>query len=144
MKTARLLVDADAHVEMLPLIDVVFLVLAAFVYASTFLAPRTGLTVALPPSTQGEPHSGLATIVTIRKDGSMFLGERRIDPAGLERQLSAEHDRAKSEGLVVNGDRRARIGLLIEVMDAAREAGFDRLTVTTVPVEPKPGKHRPQ
>ncbi len=129
MKTPPLRVDAEAQVEMLPLIDVVFLVLAAFIYASTFLTPRTGLTVALPQAGQAKMQNASAVTVTIRRDGHLFLGDKPVAVANLNQLLSAQHRLHADDSVVVNGDRRAQIGLLVRVMDAARTAGFKRLTI---------------
>jgi len=130
MKLPRPPVPAESRVEMIPLIDVVFLVLIAFIYASAFLSPKVGLPVDLPQAAEAEPERAEIATVTIDEDGSLFLGERSISVAELPSALQ----RIKREGIktvYIKADRRARLDHLVRVMDICRAAEMDGLTIAT-------------
>lgn len=119
----------DPRVEMLPLIDVVFLVLAAFIYASLFMTPKSGLPVNLPEASQTETQSLDLITLTITSGGSLFLEERNVAMTHLEQALRAERNAKPDAVLLVTADRDAEIGRLVGVMDTARMAGVDALTI---------------
>lgn len=121
------------RVEMLPLIDVVFLVLVAFVYASMFLTHKTGLPVSLPEANQIESPSLDVLTLTITRDGSLYLGDAALPLTDLGHTLEATRIRNPRATLIVSADREADVGRLVEVMDAARLAGIKALTIQARP-----------
>ncbi len=66
------------HVEILPLIDVVFLVLIAFIYASMFLTQKTGLPVNLPESSETKTETSEVITLTITREGDLYLEEQQV------------------------------------------------------------------
>jgi len=130
MKMPPLPVAAESRVEMIPLIDVVFLVLVAFIYASAFLSPKVGLPVDLPQAAEAESERAEIATVTIDRDGNLFLGEQPVSVSELPRALQ----RVKREGITsvyIKADRRARLDHLVRVMDICRAAKMDGLTIAT-------------
>ena len=117
------------RVEMLPLIDVVFLVLVAFIYASMFLTQKTGLPINLPEASQIDLQPVDVITLTITKEGRLYLDEQ---PLTLNELVQALRD-ARSSGpdavLLVEADREAEVGRLVQVMDTTRKAGIAALTI---------------
>ena len=72
------------RVEMLPLIDIVFLLLVFFIYAMLSMAVHRGMDVELPSSAAATPEKELTLSVTVRhlEDGAsrVFLDQERVDP----------------------------------------------------------------
>ena len=61
------------RIEMLPLIDIVFLLLVFFIYAMLSMAVHRGLPVLLPASASAEIDKDLVLSVTIKKDGAVYI-----------------------------------------------------------------------
>lgn len=114
-----------------PLLDVIFLVLVAFIHASLFLAPRTSLPIELPSASTAERAPENVTRVTIQDDGSIHLDDRPMTLADLERELRALRTEDPDVVLHVEADRRAAVEPLVAVLDAARRAGVTGLTLAT-------------
>jgi len=62
-----------SRIEMIPLIDIVFLLLAAFIYATLSMAVHRGLPVALPASAAAEIEKNPVLSVTMQRDGTVCL-----------------------------------------------------------------------
>ena len=120
---------SEPRVEMLPLIDVVFLVLAAFIYASMFMTQKSGLPVSLPEASQTESQSLDVITLTITREGSLYLDERSLSLTELEQALRAARVVKPDAVLLVMADREAEVGRLVQVMDTTRKADFDALTI---------------
>ena len=60
-----------ARIEMLPLIDIVFLLLVFFIYAMLSMAVHRGLPVILPTSSTAKIEKNLIISVTVKADGTI-------------------------------------------------------------------------
>ena len=123
----------DPRVELLPLIDVVFLVLAAFIYASLFLTQRSGLPISLPEATQTESQLLEVITLAITREGSLYLDEQNLSLAELEQALRMARIVRPDAVLVVMADRDTNVGRLVQVMDTTRIAGITELTIQAKP-----------
>lgn len=117
------------RVEMLPLIDVVFLVLVAFIYASMFMTQKSGLPVNLAKASQTESQPLDVITLTITKQGSLYLDQRKLSLKELEQALRAARIVKPDAALLLMADREAEVGQLVQVMDATRIAGIVELTI---------------
>lgn len=131
MRKSRRGIGTESKVEMIPLIDVVFLVLVTFIYASTFLSPKAGLPVDLPRASMSTMENTSVLVVTIDRNGMLYLDK---EPVRLDRLSNAFSRASRRDGravVYVQADRRARIDLLVQIMDHARKAGISGLTIAT-------------
>lgn len=119
------------HVEILPLIDVVFLVLIAFIYASMFLTQKTGLPVNLPESSEAKTEMSEVLTLTITREGELYIDKQRVQFTGLHTILSEANATQPDVGLYVKADRDAHVDLLVKVMDIAHKTGMNDLTIAT-------------
>ena len=67
-----------SRIEMIPLIDIVFLLLASLIYATLSMAVHRGLAVALPASAAAEIEKKLVLSVTMQRDGSVYLDKEPV------------------------------------------------------------------
>ena len=130
MKLPQSAAATESRVEMIPLIDVVFLVLVAFIYASMFMTHKTGLPVDLPEASQAQTEMSEVLTLTIMRDGSLTLNEIPVTLEKLGEKLSnAKTVSGEDVVLYVLADREARLDPLVQVMDLARKAGITGLTI---------------
>ena len=123
----------ESRIEMIPLIDIVFLVLASFIYASLFTTYTVGLSLELPQATQASVETAPTLTLTIEKGGSLFLERQPIGRAELEQELGREVAARPGVALFVIADRGAQVETLVQVMDLGQKLGIEKLTVATVP-----------
>jgi biopolymer transport protein ExbD len=122
-----------ARIEIIPLIDVIFFLLATFVLFTLSLNKSQGLRVNLPDSETGEPRdpAGTATI-TVTQEGTLAWDK---DPVTLDEFLNRlktfhiEHpDDAR---ILINGDSEATFSSAIYVFDEVRKAGIQKVLIET-------------
>jgi biopolymer transport protein ExbD len=122
-----------ARIEIIPLIDVIFFLLATFVLFTLALNKSEGLAgVMLPQSETGEPRdvAGSATI-TVTAEGTIGWNK---DPVTLEEFLVRlkTFKTSNPEGkIIINGDDNARFDQAVYVFDEVRKAGFQRVLIET-------------
>jgi len=123
--------EKTPHVDILPLIDVVFLVLIAFIYASMFLTQKTGLSVNLPESSETKTETSEVITLTITREGDLYLEEQQVQFIGLHTILSEAKVARPDVGLYVKADRDAHVNSLVKVMEIAHKTGMHGLTIAT-------------
>ena len=66
------------RIEMLPLIDIVFLLLVFFIYAMLSMAVHRGLPILLPTSSSAQIDKSLVLSVTIKSDGTLYVDKEQV------------------------------------------------------------------
>lgn len=123
------------RVEILPLIDVVFLVLIAFIYASMFLTHNTGLPVSLPESTESSTENSDIITLSITQSGEFYIDDRQVSLVELEVALLAKIMAKPNAVLFVKADHKAYLDKLVKVMDLAQKNEIKNLTIATDKIE---------
>lgn len=122
-----------ARIEIIPLIDVVFFLLATFVLFTLSLNKSNGMTVRLPEAANTEARDPAGTItVSILNDDSLAWEK---DPIALDEfinRLQAYKAAAGDEAtILVNGDETASYSAARYVFDEVRKAGIRKVKIET-------------
>lgn len=124
-----------ARIEIIPLIDIIFFLLATFVMVSLSMVKSNAVAVNLPAASTSEMRetSDHASI-TVTEEGDIFWNKERDTLAGLAMRL--EHHKASNSDpkVVFHGDALARYGDVVTVLDAVRSAGIAKLSIETRPL----------
>ena len=118
-----------SRIEMLPLIDIVFLLLVFFIYAMLSMAVHRGLPVILPTSSTAKIDKHLILSVTVRADGSIFLDKERITLKDLEGALREAARNREETGVLLFADKAVPYQELFRVLDQIRLAGLNRISL---------------
>ena len=128
-----------ARVEILPLMDVIFLLLVFFIYSMVFMSVHQGMPVNLPISTTAAPENSAPVALTIQADSSIFIDK---DPVQLEVLTDMLVARAEQEKLK-NPDKEPSIqifaddmltyGELFKVLDAVKLAKIRKISLQAKP-----------
>lgn len=116
-----------ARVEMLPLIDVVFLLLVFFIYAMLSMVVHHGLKIDLPSAGSASLEKEDYIAITIDADNRLFLNEEPVEAAGLAARVLAMRGNG-SKPVFINGDQKADLGLAIELLDDLKKAGIEEVS----------------
>ncbi len=121
-------------IKITSLIDVLFLLLIFFIVSSTFLE-QPGMKLDLPKTTEHEALRMEGYTLFILSDGSIYLNEEEISLERLLDRLKTIAPRVEERGLILKADEDVRYGLVVEVMDIAKQSGIVKLVVATQPKE---------
>jgi biopolymer transport protein ExbD len=118
-----------ARIEMLPLIDIVFLLLVFFIYAMLSMAVHRGLPVDLPLSTTAEINKKLVLSVTVKADKAIYVDKERVALADLTQVLQSKAGGIREPGVLVFADRALPYQMIYDVLDKIRLAGLSRISL---------------
>ena len=128
MKFKRKVSIEKGHLDITPLVDVVFLLLIFFMLTSSFVF-QPGIRLNLPKAVTSEVLHKDLLVVTITEDNVVFVNERPI----LSEALASRIEMASKDGkgLLIRADKKANLGRVIEVWDMCRNADIKQINIAT-------------
>jgi len=121
-----------ARIEIIPLIDIIFFLLATFVMVSLSMVQNQGIPVRLPAAATSQPEERKdAATVSVSATGQLYLDKDEITLDALTARLAQLKAATAELRVFINGDEDARLGLAIEVLDPARKLGITKVAFET-------------
>lgn len=120
-----------AEINIVPLVDVVLVLLLIFMLTAPMM--YRGIDVNLPRAAAKPTAVEERLVLTVTKDRTLFLNDRRIAPGGLEGSLRDAFRNRTDKTLYLKADAGLSYGAVIETMDMVRRAGIERLGMVTEP-----------
>ena len=121
-----------ARIEIIPLIDVIFFLLATFVLFTLSLNKSGGLSVALPSTRTSEPRDpGTSVTLSIREDGTLGWDKELITLDQFLVRLQAYKQTQPDGRILINGDENALFQQVRYVVDEVRKAGIRKVLIET-------------
>ena len=126
-------IKRKARIEIIPLIDIVFFLLATFVMVSLSMVKNKGIDVNLPSATTSakQVKDNQYTAITVTEKGEIFFDKEKISTAELPKRLSALKKANPDPAIVLNGDTKASYGRAIFILDEARRIGIKKVALET-------------
>ena len=123
--------DTPAEINIVPMIDVIFSILAFFIISTLFLTRSEGLPVNLPKASTSQQQKTEQIAITIDSEGEVALNRESIEIAQLENSLRQLIPNNDSRIVIVNADEAVNHGIVVEVMDQIRRVEGAKLAIAT-------------
>ena len=118
-----------ARIEIIPLIDIMFFLLASFMMVSLSQVHMKGIKVNLPSGVSGQTQTKREYIsVSVDKDGHYFFDKDEVKDEELISRLKKVHDSAPDAKVFVRGDRDSVHLNVTHALDIIRSAGFYKIS----------------
>ena len=109
------------EINILPMIDVIFSILAFFIISTLFLSRSQSLQVNLPSAQTAEAKQPEQINITIKADGDMFIDRQAIELAQLKGALTEKIAPNSQSLVIINADEKVEHGIVVKVMDRLRQ-----------------------
>jgi biopolymer transport protein ExbD len=121
-----------ARIEIVPLIDIIFFLLATFVMVSLSMIKNQGISVNLPvAATSGAQDRKDFSAITVTAAGEYFFNKDLVTLEQLTERLKALKAAEADPRVFINGDEKAEFGKAIAVLDEARKLGISKVAIET-------------
>ncbi|MGA0236713.1 MAG: ExbD/TolR family protein [Alphaproteobacteria bacterium] len=122
-KLARQQEDDGAEIDLTPMLDVVFIMLIFFIVVASFIK-EAGVEINRPDDNQQtDPNDSVSVLVEVAADNQIWMENRRVDiravRANIQRMLAEDPEAP----VTIKVEKGAEAGIVVDVADAAREAG---------------------
>jgi len=122
-----------ARIEIIPLIDVIFFLLATFVLFTLSLNKIQSVPVNLPQASANaaKPDEDTTVVIQLSDEGTAYWNKELITLAEISPRLVNYKSSSPNARVLVTGDERARYGNVIRVLDEVRLSGIKTVTIET-------------
>jgi biopolymer transport protein ExbD len=126
--------EEESEINITPMLDVVFIMLIFFIVTASFVK-EAGVDVKRPGAMTAETKGMASIFIAITEEGDIWIDRRMVDvrtvQANIERLL-AENPKGS---VIIQADRESKNGLLVQVMDAAKLAGVQDISIAAEKLE---------
>lgn len=120
--------STEARIEIVPLIDIMFFLLAAFMLVSLSMVNMKSVKVNLPTATTATADTKKDFLnISVDKAGSVFLDKQPVGNNELATLLAAAQKTNSNLRVFISGDQDARHGEVMRVLDLVRSSGIDKV-----------------
>ena len=127
------------EINITPLTDIfLVLLIIMMVVAPTFQSVDN--TITIPEVNSGVSIEQGKVVVSVTKDGSIFVDSKKIDKSFLTNELEAAKGDSENPELVVKADEKVKSSVIMSIMDAAQDAHYKKLIVAGEPLNKKDQK----
>ncbi len=127
------------EINITPLTDIfLVLLIIMMVVAPTFQSVDNSITI--PEVNSGTSIEQGKVTVSVTKDGSVYVGDRKSSLSSLVADLEAVKGDAENPEVVVKADEKVKSSIIMSIMDAAQDAQYKKLIVAGEPLNKKDQK----
>jgi len=122
-----------ARIEIIPLIDIMFFLLATFMMVSLAMIQNLSVPVNFPSAHSAEADSAQASaVIAVTKEGKIFWNKEETALDGLSPRLEALKSSDAGAKVFIHGDKAAPFGLVVSVLDSVRKSGIKKTAIRTL------------
>ncbi len=125
-----------ARIEIIPLIDIIFFLLATFIMVSLSMTKNQGVNVALPTAGTSaalgdQQELEKAVTLSVNDKGDVFYNKEKITIAQLPLKLQTFKSASKDPKVIINSDGSADFKFVVAVLDEVRRIGIGKVGINT-------------
>jgi biopolymer transport protein ExbD len=125
-----------ARIEIIPLIDIIFFLLATFIMVSLSMTKNQGVQVALPTASTAtslgdQQELDKAVTLSVNDKGDVFWNKEKITLAQLPMRLQTLKASSKDPKVIINSDGVAAWKNIVGVLDEVRRVGINKVGINT-------------
>ena len=125
-----------ARIEIIPLIDIIFFLLATFIMVSLSMTKNQGVQVALPSAASAaslgdQQELDKAVTLSVNAKGEIFYNKDKITIAQLPLKLQTLKSTSKDPKVIMNADGDASMKQVIAVLDEVRKQDIHNAAFNT-------------
>src|SRR3954451_6426191 len=129
MEVASPIPKKHARIEIIPLIDIMFFLLASFMMVSLSQTTMKGMKVNLPTGVSGQTQSKKDYVsLSVDRDGYTYFDKEKIALEEVLPRLLKIHATTPEAKIFIRGDREALHGNVTRVLDQIRASGFTKIS----------------
>ncbi|RLU00609.1 ExbD/TolR family protein [Ketobacter sp.] len=120
--------EEDSGIDLTPMLDVVFIMLIFFIVTASFVK-ESGIDVNRPDAETAQKKERANILVAIDERNQIWIDKRQVDPRAVRANIERLHAENPQGSVVIQADKNSKNERLVQVMDAARQAGVYNVSI---------------
>ena len=125
--------EENIQINILPMIDVIFVILSFFIVSSLYLVRLETIPINLPNAETANQEKDTAIVITLNLDNKVFIDEKIIDISLFENELRSKLKNNNNKKVVLRADKSIKYGKVISILDIMRKIEDIKIGVSTEP-----------
>ncbi|GAD80839.1 ExbD/TolR family protein [Vibrio ezurae] len=121
----------EAQVDMTSMLDIVFIMLIFFIVTSSFVR-ESGVEVNRPQAANATSQQDAGIFIAITDNNLVYIDKRLIDVERVQATLENLLIDKPDASVVIQADKFAFNGTVVQVMDGVKGAGIEKIALATV------------
>ena len=115
------------EVIIIPMIDIMFFLLVFFMMSTLYMVQVKTVDVDMPQAASAETQLAVSYVVTMKRDGSLYLEDQPVTEAALLDRAAAENQRSAKFSVVVRADQGLDYGMVVGLLDKFKARGITHM-----------------
>ena len=115
------------EVIIIPMIDIMFFLLVFFMMSTLYMVQVKTVDVDMPQAASAETQLAVSYVVTMKRDGSLYLEDQPIAEAALLDRAAAEQQKSAKFSVVVRADQGLDYGMVVGLLDKVKARGITHI-----------------
>ena len=125
--------EDNSQINILPMIDIIFVILSFFIVSSLYLVKLETIPVNLPSAETSNQEKDSLIVVTLNIENNVFIDEKFIDASTLENEIRSKLKTSKNKKVILRADKGLKYGKVISILDVLRKIENIKIGVSTKP-----------
>ena len=123
--------EDNSQINILPMIDIIFVILSFFIVSSLYLVKLETIPVNLPSAETSNQEKDSLIVVTLNIENNVFIDEKFIDASTLENEIKSKLKTSKNKKVILRADKGLKYGKVISILDILRKIENIKIGVST-------------
>ena len=123
--------EENNQINILPMIDIIFVILSFFIVSSLYLVKLETIPVNLPNAETSNQEKDSLIVVTLNLDNRVFIDDKSIDISTLENKIRSKLRVSNNKKVVLRADKGIKYGKVIIILDILRKIENIKIGVST-------------
>lgn len=119
------------ELNIIPMIDIMFFLLVFFMLSTMYMIDLKTIPVKLPQAANASADTPTTFAVTLKSNGSIYLGDKETDMQSLLMQAALEQKNNSNFAIVIRAEKDIEYGSVIELVDKLKGTGITRFGLAT-------------
>ena len=115
------------EVIIIPMIDIMFFLLVFFMMSTLYMVQVKTVDVDMPQAASAETQLAVSYVVTMKRDGSLYLEDQPVTEAARRDRAAAENQRSAKFSVVVRADQGLDYGMVVGLLDKFKARGITHI-----------------
>lgn len=120
-----------AHIDLTPLIDLVFLLVIFFMVSST-IGKLSSIHINLPKAEKSSISERAAVVISINDRNEIYIGNDKVAEEDFQNTVNSRINELKDKKILIRGDKKTNYETIIKVMDSLNKSGISSFTLSTI------------
>ena len=123
--------EENSQINILPMIDIIFVILSFFIVSSLYLVKLETIPVNLPRAETSNQEKDSLIVVSLNLENRVFINDKFIDISIFENEIRSKLRVSNNKKVVLRADKGIKYGKVISILDILRKIENIKIGVST-------------